>query len=134
MYLKPIFEETEIERLHSLVKAHPLASFVTIVESEIVVNHMPFLVSANHAEYGTLRGHVPRENRIWQMLDGTLEAVAVFQGPEAYVSPSWYPSKRAHGKVLPTWNYVVVTAGRSVPQGSTATWRAARRGQVGTGL
>jgi transcriptional regulator len=71
---------------------------------------MPFLVSANHAEYGTLRGHVPRENRVWQMLDGTLEAVAVFQGPETYVSPSWYPSKRVHGKVLPTWNYVVVHA------------------------
>jgi transcriptional regulator len=110
MYLKPLFQETRIDRLHALVKAHPLAAFITIVESEIVVNHMPLLVSADGGENGTLRGHVPRDNAVWRALDGTQEAVAVFQGPQAYVSPSWYPGKQAHGKVVPTWNYVVVHA------------------------
>ncbi|HUF73218.1 MAG TPA: FMN-binding negative transcriptional regulator [Gammaproteobacteria bacterium] len=114
MYLKPLFEETEIERLHELAKAHPLATFVTLMESEIVVNHMPVLISADGGKYGTLRGHIPRENPLWRALDGTGEAVTVFQGPEAYISPSWYPSKRVHGKVVPTWNYVVVHA-RGMP-------------------
>jgi transcriptional regulator len=110
MYVKSQFRETRTEVLHGLARAHPLATFITSVNGEIVVNHMPFVVSTRGGEYGTLKGHLPRENPVWRALDGSLEAVAVFQGPEAYISPSWCPSKQAHGKVVPTWNYAVVHA------------------------
>jgi transcriptional regulator len=63
-----------------------------------------------NGEFGMLGSHVPRANPVWRALDGNLEAVVVFQGPESYVTPSWYPSKQAHGKVAPTWNFVVAHA------------------------
>jgi transcriptional regulator len=73
----------------------------------LVVNHIPFMLDVGRGAHGTLVGHVARANPVWQQL-GT--SVAVFQGPQAYVSPNWYPSKRSHGKVVPTWNYAVVHA------------------------
>ena len=110
MYLQSHFEETRIDVLHELVRAHPLATFVTAMHDAITVNHMPFLISTDGGAYGMLKGHIPRANPVWRALDGNLEAVAVFQGAESYISPSWYPSKHAHGKAVPTWNYAVVHA------------------------
>lgn len=110
MYLQSQFEETRVDVLHELVRAHPLAAFVAVVDGEITVEHMPFLLSAEAAPYGVLRSHIPRGNPVRHALTGELEAVAIFQGPEAYVTPSWYPSKREHGRVVPTWNYAVVHA------------------------
>lgn len=115
MYLRPHFEETRIEVLHGLIRAHPLATFVAVTRSEIVVNHMPFLIAPDGGEYGTLRGHIPRDNPVWRKFTQDTRAVAVFHGPQCYISPSWYPSKRAHGKVVPTWNYAVAHA-RGRPQ------------------
>lgn len=110
MYLKPQFEERRPDVLHGLIRAHPLATFVVSLQGDIVVDHMPFLVSADVGEHGMLTGHLPRANPLWRAIDRNTRAVAVFHGPQSYISPSWYPSKRANGQVVPTWNYAVVHA------------------------
>ena len=107
MYMPAHFEETRPEVLHALVLAHPLATWVVHDEVGLVVNHIPFLLDATRGPHGTLIGHVARANPVWQRLG---PSVAVFQSAQAYISPSWYPSKHAHGKVVPTWNYAVVHA------------------------
>ena len=107
MYMPTHFEETRPEVLHRLVAAHPLATWVVQGGAGLLVNHIPFLLDGGRGPHGTLVGHVARANPVWQSLGSS---VAVFQGAQAYVSPSWYPSKRAHGKVVPTWNYAVVHA------------------------
>jgi transcriptional regulator len=107
MYMPTHFEETRPEVLHQLVAAHPLATWVVQSGAELLVNHIPFLLDAERGPHGTLVGHVARANPVWQQL---ASSVAVFQGPQAYVSPNWYPSKHAHGKAVPTWNYAVVHA------------------------
>jgi transcriptional regulator len=110
MYIPKHFEETRIETLHALMKAHPFGTLVTTESAELVVNHLPLLIYHDDGEFGTLRGHVARANPLRQLFDGMTNAVAVFQGPHAYISPSWYPSKHADGKQVPTWNYAVVHA------------------------
>ena len=107
MYMPAHFEETRTPVLHELLRAHPLATWVVQGSDGLVVNHIPFLVDPERGPYGTLVGHVARANPIWKQLGAS---VAVFQGPQAYVSPNWYPSKHAHGKAVPTWNYAVVHA------------------------
>ena len=107
MYLPAHFEETRPEVLHRLVSEQPLATWVVQSGAGLLVNHIPFLLDAGRGPHGTLVGHVARANPVWQSLG---PSVAVFQGPQAYISPSWYPSKGAHGKVVPTWNYAVVHA------------------------
>jgi transcriptional regulator len=109
-YLPKHFEETDPATLHALVRAHPLATWVVPqTDGELLVNHIPFLLDADRGPHGTLVGHVARANPVWRAITAAA-SVAVFQGPEAYVSPSWYPSKPVHGKVVPTWNYAVVHA------------------------
>lgn len=110
MYLPKHFEETDPRVLHALIDAHPLGAWVTLGDDGLLVNHLPFLLDAGRGPHGTLVGHVARANPVWRSFSTTLDSVIVFQGAEAYVTPSWYPSKRAHGKVVPTWNYAVVHA------------------------
>jgi transcriptional regulator len=110
MYVPKIHEETDIPVLHSLVKSHPLATWVTQGDGELLVNHIPFFLDPTRGEFGTLVGHVAKANRVWQSFSTTVNSVLVFQGAEAYITPSWYPSKHANGKAVPTWNYVVVHA------------------------
>jgi transcriptional regulator len=110
MYLREQFSETRIEVLHGLIRAQPLATFVTIVDGVIAVDHMPCHLHANGGGLGVLRTHMPRANPVVSALGPATEAVAIFHGPQTYVSPSWYASKQEHGRVVPTWNYVVVHA------------------------
>src|SRR3712207_6397154 len=105
MYVPKSFEETRLDVLHRLMKAHPFAAFVISAESELVVNHIPFITDSANGEFGTLRGHVARANPVWQYLSRDSKTVVIFQGPEAYITPSWYPSKQTDGRVVPTWNY-----------------------------
>lgn len=122
MYLQQQFEETRLDVLHGLMKTHPLATLVVQSASGLVVNHIPLLVCSSDGEFGTLRGHVARANQVWQQLAGTAHAVAVFQGPESYITPSWYPSKHVDGKAVPTWNYAVVHA-HGIPRAvNDAAW------------
>jgi transcriptional regulator len=110
MYLPKHFEETRPEVLHGLLKRHPLATLVTLGPAGLVADHIPLKLWPGLGPHGTLRGHVARSNPLWRVTDRSVDALAVFQGPEAYVTPSWYPGKRETGKVVPTWNYVVAHA------------------------
>jgi transcriptional regulator len=110
MYLPQHFEERDLGVLHALIRSHPLSTWVTQVDGELLVNHVPFLLDPTEGEFGTLVGHVARANPVWQKFSKDLASAIVFQGPQIYISPSWYPSKHAHGKVVPTWNYAVVHA------------------------
>ena len=114
-YLPQHFAETDPATLYALVRSHPLATWVVQHQGELLVNHIPFLLDAQRGEHGTLVGHVARANPVWQVLAAGAPSVAVFTGPQAYVSPNWYPSKHAHGKAVPTWNYATVHA-HGVPQ------------------
>lgn len=110
MYLPAHFAETDVAVLHALMRAQPLGTWVTQGDDGLTVNHIPFYLDAGKGEHGTLIGHVARANPVWKSLAQSMPSVVVFQGPQAYISPSWYPSKQADGKVVPTWNYGVVHA------------------------
>ena len=110
MYLPKQHEESNLSVLHALVRSHPLGTWVTQGNDELLANHIPFLLDPTRGERGTLVGHVARANPVWQSFSSTVNSVVVFQGPETYITPSWYPSKHAHGKAVPTWNYAVVHA------------------------
>lgn len=110
MYVPSHFEESRIEVMHELVRAHPLATLVTLSARGLNADHVPMMLRDSPAPSGTLRFHVARENPVWREATGDKEALAVFHGPAAYVSPSWYATKRETGKVVPTWNYAVVHA------------------------
>lgn len=111
MYVPAHFEETRGEVLQALMREHPLATLVTASADGMVANHIPMEYDPQPAPFGTLRGHVARANPLWRdysLAPSAGEALAIFQGPHAYVSPAWYPSKLEHGKAVPTWNYAVV--------------------------
>jgi transcriptional regulator len=110
MYIPKHHEELDLAVLHSLIKAHPLGAWVIQSEGELVVNHIPLLLDARRGKHGTLVGHVARANPAWKSFSTTCNSVVIFQGAESYITPSWYPSKHEHGKVVPTWNYAVVHA------------------------
>lgn len=94
--------------MSGLIRRYPLATLVTGGDAGLEANHLPMLFDPEPAPFGTLRGHLARGNAQWK--SPRLDALAIFQGPQAYVSPSFYPSKAEHGKVVPTWNYAVVHA------------------------
>jgi len=110
MYNPKHFEETDRAVLHALIRAHPLGAWVTPVGGALCANHLPFLLQADRGPFGTLVGHVARANRAWRDFSRTVPSVVIFQGPQAYITPSFYPSKAEHGKVVPTFNYAVVHA------------------------
>jgi len=110
MYLPRHFEETRTDVLHELIAAHPLATLVTLSSRGLEANPVPLRLRRDGSALGALVGHVARANPIWRDFDASVHALAVFHGPQAYVTPSWYATKRETGKVVPTWNYVEVQA------------------------
>ena len=110
MYIPEHFEERDVTVLHALMNEHPLGAWVVSIDGQLVVNHLPFVLDADRGSFGTLVGHVSRGNPVWRALSAGIESVVIFQGPQAYITPSWYPAKQEHGKVVPTWNYAVVHA------------------------
>lgn len=111
MYLPKHFEESRPEVLSELVRAHPLGLLITLAPHGLEANPIPMVLDADPAGGpGILRCHVARANPVWRETNTDVEALVVFQGPGAYISPSFYPSKAESGKVVPTWNYVTVQA------------------------
>jgi len=110
MYNPASFSETRPEILEAAMAGHPLATLVTIGSGGLEASHIPLLYYRTETGFGVLRGHLARANQQWRNLVPASEALAIFSGPQHYVSPAWYPSKQEHGKVVPTWNYVVVHA------------------------
>ena len=109
MYLPTHFEQPDQETIHRLMRESPLATLVTLREGGIEANHLPMQLALDGASI-TLRFHVARANPVWRDAAAAGEALAIFQGPDTYISPSWYATKAEHGKVVPTWNYAVVHA------------------------
>lgn len=106
MYQPGHFQQTDAGQLAALIGAHPLATLVALQDGVLTADHVPMILEPGDG-HGTLRGHVARANPLWRHPGPVL---AVFHGVQAYVSPSWYPSKAATHKVVPTWNYQVVHA------------------------
>lgn len=110
MYQVAAFREDRIGVMQQLMREHPLATLVTAIDGRPDANHLPLLLDSEPAPHGRLLGHVARANPLWREAAGGLDVLAVFQGPQAYVTPSWYETKRETGAVVPTWNYAVVHA------------------------
>jgi transcriptional regulator len=110
LYVPAPFKEDRIDVLHSLMRAHPLATLVAVGENGLMANHLPLQTSVEPPPFGMLRGHVASANPVWKEYRQDSEALAIFQGPHTYISPSLYPSKQTTGEVVPTWNYAVVQA------------------------
>jgi transcriptional regulator len=110
MYLPSHFEESRIDVLHACVRQHPLASLITLGADGLSANHIPFELDAAPAPYGSLRGHVARANPVWRDHAREIDALVIFHGPQVYISPSWYETKKQSGEVVPTYNYVVAHA------------------------
>ena len=110
MYMPSHFKEERVEVIHRLMHEHPLAALVILGPDGLNANHIPLQVHPEPAPFGTLRGHVARANPVWREFSREVEALAVFQGPQIYVTPSWYHTKKETGKVVPTFNYLVVHA------------------------
>jgi transcriptional regulator len=112
--------------MHGLIRARPLATLVTMSSSGLNANHIPLHLSESPAPLGTLQGHVARANPMLSDLERDMEVLAVFHGPDAYITPSWYATKRETGKVVPTWNYAVVHAYGYVRVVDDASWLRAQ--------
>ena len=124
MYLPPHFNEKRSEVLHELLRTHPLGLLITLsTAGNLQANSVPFVLDADPAGGpGILRAHVARANPLWREARGDAQSLVVFQGPQAYVSPSFYPAKAEHGKVVPTWNYVMVQARGTLRAIEDAAW------------
>jgi len=126
MYIPKQFDEPGVEVMHELIRAYPLATVVTLASNGLNANHIPLYLSAEPAPFGALRGHVARANPLLKDLDGDTETLVIFQGPDSYITPSWYDTKKETGKVVPTWNYAVVHACGFLRVMDDATWLRAQ--------
>lgn len=109
MYQPPHFREDRLEVQQELIRAHPLGLLISAGPGGLIANPIPFVLDGS-SQPGTLRCHVAKANGQWRELEAVDECLVVFQGPQAYVTPSWYATKRETGKVVPTWNYATVHA------------------------
>ena len=122
MYVPKHFEESRVDVLHDLILTHPFSTLVTMSSIGINANNIPLHLIREAGQYGTLQGHVARANPVWSDLANDVEALVIFQGPNSYITPSWYPTKQEHGKVVPTWNYVTVHAYGTLRVIDDPTW------------
>ena len=109
MYIPPAFRDDDLAAVHAAMRAARLSSLVTATADGLIATPLPFILDASEGDQGVLWGHVARANPQWKA-EPTSEALAIFMGPDAYITPSWYAEKEATGKVVPTWNYVAVHA------------------------
>ena len=107
MYVPAAFRVDDLPALHGVISEARLAELVTATAEGLLATPLPLFLVSDEGPYGTLYGHVARANPQWRQ-EATGEALAIFRGPDAYISPSWYATKREHGKVVPTWNYIAV--------------------------
>lgn len=110
MYQPPHHREDRLEVQHALIRSHPLGTLVTMTRTGLVANALPFILDASVGPHGTLKAHLARANAQWRDYDPAVDALVIFQGPQRYITPSWYAVKQETGKVVPTWNYTVVQA------------------------
>jgi len=114
MYNQPAFREQRTEVLRDAIRSHPLATLITSGSAGLIANVLPFNLRVT-AQGDLLCAHLAKANDQLVDLRHGAQALVIFQGPQAYITPSWYPTKKQHGKVVPTWNYVIVQV-RGVPK------------------
>lgn len=110
MYLPKYHQLADREAIWALMQTHALGAWVCCTTEGLIANHLPLFLDRTRGPHGTLMGHVSRANDVWQVLRPAAPSVVMFQGPQAYITPGWYPGKTEHGKVVPTWNYMVAHA------------------------
>jgi transcriptional regulator len=110
VYVPPLFKEDRIDVLHDAIRRTGLATLVTLAADGLIASHVPMLLDPDPAPYGTLIGRLARPNPQARSVVPGVQALAIFQGPDVYITPSWYATKRENGKVVPTWNYVAIHA------------------------
>jgi transcriptional regulator len=110
MYMPPAFAEHRLPVLHEAIRQARLTTLVTLNETGLEASQVPVLLDPAEGEFGTIYGHLARANPQWRGVSPIVPALAIVNGPDAYISPSWYATKQQTGKVVPTWNYVVVHA------------------------
>ena len=110
MFIPSSFAETRVDVMHALIHTHALATLVVAAKQGLDAHHLPLHLDPARGGFGVLQGHIARANPLREEAGKGIDAVAIFQGPEAYITPSWYATKRETGKVVPTWNYVTVHA------------------------
>jgi transcriptional regulator len=125
MYEPPHFKVEDRAALLGVIRAHPLAQLVTSGPGGLMANPVPFIAVENGSDL-VLRAHLARPNSQWRELAAGAEALLIFQSVERYVTPSWYATKQETGKVVPTWNYVVVQARGAVHVDDSPAWLAAQ--------
>jgi transcriptional regulator len=109
MYTPPAFRDDDVESIHATIRASHLANLITATADGPLATPLPLFLDVTEGERGVLYGHVAKANPQWQAAP-IGEALAIFMGPDAYVTPSWYATKQETGKVVPTWNYIAVHA------------------------
>ena len=122
MYIPTQFEEPRVDVMHELIRTYPLATLVTLSAAGLNANHIPMHVSPTPAPFGSLQGHVARANPVLCDFEADKEVLAIFHGPNSYITPTWYATKKRTGKVAPTWNYAVVHAYGTVRAIDDAVW------------
>lgn len=112
MYIPSSFAERDLPTIFAFIEAHPLGALVTSTPDEgLLATHLPLVLDRTAGPNGTLIGHFARANPHSRCVTGeTVEAMVIFTGPDAYITPEWYATKREHGRVVPTWNYVAIHA------------------------
>ncbi|MBR0831448.1 FMN-binding negative transcriptional regulator [Bradyrhizobium manausense] len=109
MYTPPAFRDDDVKNIRATIRAARLANLVTATADGPLATPLPLFLDESEGEHGVLYGHMARANSHWRA-SPIGEALAIFMGPEAYVTPSWYATKQETGKVVPTWNYIAVHA------------------------
>lgn len=130
MYIPQHFQQREMAELQALMQAHPLATLVTMSAAGLPeANHIPLHFTPGEGTapeaLGVLRGHVAKANTLWREHPADAPVLAIFHGPQAYITPSWYPTKQETGKAVPTWNYAAVHAQgrlRTIDAVTDAAW------------
>jgi transcriptional regulator len=110
MYIPRHNEEKRVSAMHSLIVSRPLGTLVTLGASGLFASHIPMILEDDGSQFGVLKGHISRANPQWRDFVATVDALAIFTGHQHYITPTWYPGTKEHGKEVPTWNYVVVHA------------------------
>jgi transcriptional regulator len=110
MYVPPHFAEEDLATLHRTIRAARLATLVTLGSEGMEASHVPILLDEGEGPRGAIRGHLARPNPQWRRASVETPALVIFLGPDAYVTPNWYATKRETGKVVPTWNYLAIHA------------------------
>lgn len=121
MYQPDHHREDRTDIQHALIKAHPFGLLISYGAEGLLANGLPFLLHRDDGPLGRLQAHIARANPQWRGLDGQ-EVLVVFQGPQAYVSPSHYATKADSGKVVPTWNYIMVQARGTARVTADSVW------------